>query len=152
MNKVTIVTGSSRGIGAATAKLAAKRGYAMCVNYLRNRAGADAVVRAIEDAGGNAIAVAVDVASESDVLRLFETVDKELGLVTALVNNAGILEQQTRLENMDAARLNRVFTVNITGCFLMGARSGAAHVHRARRERRSDCECVVQRIAPRIFR
>jgi NAD(P)-dependent dehydrogenase (short-subunit alcohol dehydrogenase family) len=118
MNKVIIITGGSRGIGAATAKLAAERGYAVCVNYLRNRVAADAVVSAINRAGGQAIAVAADVASESDVIRLFETADKELGPLTALVNNAGILEQQMKLEDMNAARLNRVFTTNITGCFL----------------------------------
>lgn len=118
MNKVIIITGGSRGIGAATAQLAAKRGYAVCVNYIRNRAAADAVVSTIERAGGQAIAVAADVASESDVIRLFESVDKALGPVTALVNNVGILERQMRLEDMDAARLSRVFTTNITGYFL----------------------------------
>ncbi len=118
MNKVIIITGGSRGIGAATAQLAAKRGYAVCVNYIRNRAAADAVVSTIERAGGQAIAVAADVASESDVIRLFESVDKALGPVSALVNNVGILERQMRLEDMDAARLHRVFTTNITGYFL----------------------------------
>ena len=118
MNKVIIITGGSRGIGAATAQLAAKRGYAVCVNYIRNRAAADAVVSTIERAGGQAIAVAADVASESDVIRLFESVDKALGPVSALVNNVGILERQMRLEDMDAARLSRVFTTNITGYFL----------------------------------
>ena len=118
MNKIIIITGGSRGIGAATAKLAAERGYAVCVNYLQNRTAADAVASAITRSGGQAIAVAADVASESDVIRLFKTVDKELGPLTALVNNAGILEQQMKLENMSAARLNRVFTTNITGCFL----------------------------------
>jgi NAD(P)-dependent dehydrogenase (short-subunit alcohol dehydrogenase family) len=118
MNKVLLVTGGSRGIGAATAQLAAQQGYAVCVNYLRNRAAADAVVAAIERQGGKASAVAADVASESDVVRLFQTVDQTLGSLTALVNNAGILEQQVRVEDMDVARLNRTFTTNITGCFL----------------------------------
>ncbi len=118
MNKVMIVTGGSRGIGAATAELASQRGYAVCVNYLHNRAAADTVVGAIERAGGKAIAVAADVAVEADVVRLFETVDSELGAVTALVNNAGILARQARLEEMDAARLNRVFSTNIVGSFL----------------------------------
>ncbi|HVS26849.1 MAG TPA: SDR family oxidoreductase [Burkholderiales bacterium] len=118
MNKVMVITGGSRGIGAATAQLAAERGYAVCVNYIHNRESADAVVGAIERAGGRAIAVAADVASESEVILLFESVDKKLGPITALVNNAGILEQQTRLENMSAARLNRIFSTNITGCFL----------------------------------
>ena len=118
MNKVIVITGGSRGIGAATAQIAAQRGYAVCVNYHHNRAAADAVAGAINRSGGQAIAVAADVASESDVVRLFETADKELGLLTALVNNAGILEQQMKLENMSAARLSRVFATNITGCFL----------------------------------
>jgi NAD(P)-dependent dehydrogenase (short-subunit alcohol dehydrogenase family) len=118
MNKIMIVTGGSRGIGAATALLAAQRGYAVCVNYLHNREAADEVVRNIEKTGRHAIAVAADVASEPDVVRLFDTVDRELGRVTALVNNAGILEKQTRLEGIDAARLNRVFATNVTGSFL----------------------------------
>jgi NAD(P)-dependent dehydrogenase (short-subunit alcohol dehydrogenase family) len=118
MQKVAIITGGSRGIGAATAQLAAQRGHAVCVNYHRNRTAADAVVEAIAHAGGRAIAVAADVAAESDVMRLFETVDKQLGPVTALVNNAGILEPQMRLEEMDVARLQRIFSTNVIGCFL----------------------------------
>ncbi|MGH8743313.1 MAG: SDR family oxidoreductase [Burkholderiales bacterium] len=118
MNKVILITGGSRGIGAATAKLAAERGYAVCVNYHRHRESADTVVGAIERAGGRAIAVAADVTSEADVVLLFETVDKKLGPLTALVNNAGILEQQTRFENISAARLSRIFSTNVFGCFL----------------------------------
>ena len=118
MNKIMVVTGGSRGIGAATARLAAQRGYALCVNYLRNRGAADAVVQDIVGAGGTAIAVAADVSLEPDVLRLFKTVDESLGPVTALVNNVGVVEQQTRVEHMDAARLNRVFAANVTGSFL----------------------------------
>jgi NAD(P)-dependent dehydrogenase (short-subunit alcohol dehydrogenase family) len=118
VDQVIIVTGGSRGIGAATARLAGQRGYAVCINYRQNQQAAGAVVRAIEATGGHAIAVAADVAVESEVVRLYETVDKRLGPVTALVNNAGILEQQMRVEDMDAARLNRIFTTNITGYFL----------------------------------
>jgi NAD(P)-dependent dehydrogenase (short-subunit alcohol dehydrogenase family) len=118
MNKNVIITGGSRGIGAATAALAAQRGYAVCVNYRRDRAAADGVVKGIERAGGKAIAIAADVASEADVVRMFETVDKALGPLTALVNNAGTVEQQMRVESMDAARLNRVFATNIVGSFL----------------------------------
>ncbi|PSR19050.1 oxidoreductase [filamentous cyanobacterium CCP3] len=118
MKQVLIVTGGSRGIGAATAQLAAERGYAVCVNYRHNQAAASAVVEAIAQAGGQAIAVAADVAVEGDVVRLFETVDAQLGRVTALVNNAGILEQQRRVEDMDAARLSRVLAANVIGSFL----------------------------------
>jgi NAD(P)-dependent dehydrogenase (short-subunit alcohol dehydrogenase family) len=113
-----IVTGGGRGIGAATARLAGARGYSVCVNYLHNRATADAVARDIEAAGGRAIAVAGDVAREADVIRLFDEAQAKLGPLTALVNNAGILERQTRLDDMDAARFERVFATNITGAFL----------------------------------
>jgi NAD(P)-dependent dehydrogenase (short-subunit alcohol dehydrogenase family) len=112
---VAIITGASRGIGAATARLAAGHGYAVCVNYRENGAAADAVVADIERTGGHAIAVAADVSSEPDVVRLFESVDRRLGPIAALVNNAGILDRQTRVEQMDAIRLNRIFATNITG-------------------------------------
>jgi len=118
VEKVIIVTGGSRGIGAATARLAAERGYAVCVNYRKNRAAADALVSEIQAAGAKALAVAADVASEADVVRLFETVDGQLGVLTALVNNAGILEKQTRVEQIDTARLDRVFATNVRGAFL----------------------------------
>ena len=118
MNPVLVVTGGSRGIGAETARLAALRGYAVCVNYRSNRAAADAVVAAIGKEGGTAIAVAADVGVEPDVLRLFETVDAQLGRLTALVNNAGILETQSRLDGIDGARLGRIFATNVIGSFL----------------------------------
>src|SRR5258706_15722898 len=118
MNKIMIVTGGRRGIGAATALLAAQRGYAVCVNYLHNRKAAEEIVRNIEQIGRHAIAVAADVAVEQDVVRLFETVDRELGGGTPLANNAGILEKQTRLEAIDAARLQRIFATNVTGTFI----------------------------------
>ncbi|MDH5265708.1 MAG: SDR family NAD(P)-dependent oxidoreductase, partial [Betaproteobacteria bacterium] len=118
MGRVAIITGASRGIGAATAILAAARGYAVCVNYLRNEAAARGVVEAIQGAGGKAIAVAADVSKEADVVRMFEAVDWELGTVTALVNNVGILEPQGRVENIDGARLQRVFATNVIGSFL----------------------------------
>jgi NAD(P)-dependent dehydrogenase (short-subunit alcohol dehydrogenase family) len=117
-NKVMIITGGSRGIGAATANLAAEQGYAVCVNYLHSREAADGVANAIKVLGGEAIAVQGDVSSEADVMRLFEMVDRTLGRVTALVNNAGVLERQTRVDDMDAARLNRVLATNVTGSFL----------------------------------
>lgn len=115
---VLLITGASRGIGAATARLAARRGYAVCVNYLRNRQAAEAVVGDVRAAGGRAEAVQADVASEADIVRLFEACDRSLGPLTALVNNAGILETQMRVESMDAARLNRVLTTNVTGSFI----------------------------------
>ncbi|KAF1852383.1 hypothetical protein Lal_00037112 [Lupinus albus] len=117
-DKVIIVTGGSRGIGAATALLAAQRGYAVCVNYVSNREAAESVARQIRAAGGRAITVAGDVSKEEDVLRLFTTTDQELGRVTALVNNAGILEHQSRLEAMSAERITRVLIANVTGSLL----------------------------------
>jgi NAD(P)-dependent dehydrogenase (short-subunit alcohol dehydrogenase family) len=118
MERVAIITGASRGIGAATAILAASRGYAVCVNYLRNEEAAKAVVDRIAGAGGRAIAVKADVAQEADVVRLFETTDWELGTVSALVNNAGTLERQMRVEAMDAGRIRRVLDTNVVGTFL----------------------------------
>lgn len=118
MTPILIITGASRGIGAATARLAAKQGYAICVNYVSNKTAADDVVNEVIAAGGNAIAVAADVAQESEVIRLFEAVDKQLGPLSALVNNAGILEHHMRLEEMDSGRLNRVLATNVTGSFM----------------------------------
>jgi len=113
-----LVTGGSRGIGAATARLAAERGYTVCVNYRSNRAAADAVVADIESRGGTAIAVGADVSRETDVLRLFQAIDERLGSLSALVNNAGVLETQTRVDSIDAARIGRIFATNVTGAFL----------------------------------
>ena len=115
---VMIVTGGSRGIGAATARLAAERGYAVCVNFVANERAALTVVDEIRDRGGRAIAVRADVAREADIVHLFDEAVKQFGPLTALVNNAGILERQGRVEDMDVARLERVFTTNITGAFL----------------------------------
>lgn len=116
--KVVIITGGSRGIGAATARLAAAHGYAVCVNYLKNEAAAQAVVDGIRAAGGKALAVAADVSREADVARLFDTAAHELGAPTALVNNAGILEKQMRVDEMDVGRLMRIFNANILSAFL----------------------------------
>ena len=118
MRGVVLITGGSRGIGAATAVLAAARGYAVCVNYRSNAQAADAVVAAIANAGGSAIALQADVSVESDVVRLFETCEARLGRLTALVNNAAILETQTRVDSMDAARLQRILATNVTGAFM----------------------------------
>lgn len=117
MSGVVLITGGSRGIGAATATLAAARGYAVCVNYRSNADAANAVVGWISEAGGRAVAVQADVAIEADVVRLFETCDATLGRLTALVNNAAILETQMRVEEMDAARLHRVLATNVVGAF-----------------------------------
>lgn len=118
MHEVLVVTGGSRGIGAATARLGAAAGYRVCLNYRGNRQAAEAVVDDIVAAGGEAIAVAADVADEAEVVRLFETVDRELGTLTALVNNAGILERQCRVAEMTAERLTRILATNVTGSFL----------------------------------
>ena len=116
--KVLLITGGSRGIGAATARLAAQRGYAVAINYRRNVEAAEQLVAEIRSAGGQALACAADVGIESEVEQLFAAVDAELGPLSALVNNAGILEQHMPLSQMSAARLQRVFTANITGSFL----------------------------------
>jgi len=113
-----MVTGGGRGIGAATARLAAKRGYSVCLGYLKDRASADGVVQEIRSAGGSAIAVAGDVAIEKDVLHLFEECDRSLGPLAALVNNAGIVVTRSRVEAMDMARLQRMFSTNVVGAFL----------------------------------
>ncbi len=116
--RVILVTGGSRGIGAATARLAAKRGYAVCVNYRQNEAAAERVVDEIVSAGGRAVAVCADISIEAEVVRLFNTCDQKLGRVSALVNNAGILEAQMRVEQMDADRIRRVLATNVIGSFL----------------------------------
>jgi NAD(P)-dependent dehydrogenase (short-subunit alcohol dehydrogenase family) len=115
MNRVAIVTGSGRGIGAATARLAAKQGYAVCVNYLKNEERAHAVVAQIRAGGGKAIMVQADTANEGEVIKLFERVDKELGTVGALVNNAGITGRAGRLDSFDAGAIQRVLEVNVSG-------------------------------------
>ena len=115
---IALVTGGSRGIGAATAKLAAARGYAVCVNYRTRADAAEQVVHEIAAGGGTAIAVQADVSVEDDVARLFETCDRQLGRLTALVNNAGTLETQMRVEQMDSGRLLRVLAANVVGSFI----------------------------------
>jgi NAD(P)-dependent dehydrogenase (short-subunit alcohol dehydrogenase family) len=115
---VLIVTGGGRGIGAATARLAASRGYSVCVNYLSDQKAGEAVVSAILREGGKAVAVQADISCESQVVSLFEQVDRALGPLTALVNNAATLEPQMRLDAMDAARLERMFATNVIGTIL----------------------------------
>ena len=115
---VAIITGGSRGIGAATAELLASKGYRVCVNYRRDKTAAKAVVSELKSYGTKAIAIQADVGKEDDTVRLFEIVDRELGPVTALVNNAGILLPQMRVEDMVASRINQIFETNVTGAFL----------------------------------
>ena len=116
--KVVLVTGGSRGIGAATALLAARRGYAVAVNYVRDAEAADTVVARIAAGGGEAVALRADMAVEDDVAGLFSRVDARFGRLDALVNNAGILEAQMRLDAMDAARVRRVLDANVVGPLL----------------------------------
>ena len=118
MSEVLLVTGGSRGIGAATAVLAARKGYAVAVNYTRAAAAAEAVVRTIREAGGSAIAVQADVADEQQVLRMFGQVDEQLGRLTGLVNNAGIVDRSARVDEMSVDRLKRMFDINVIGSFV----------------------------------
>jgi NAD(P)-dependent dehydrogenase (short-subunit alcohol dehydrogenase family) len=118
MADVIVITGAGRGIGAATALLAATRGYSVCVNYRQNREAAERVALAVQGLGARVAVVAADVAREADVIRLFETCDEALGTPRALVNNAGILETQMRVEAMDGGRLQRIFATNVIGSFL----------------------------------
>jgi NAD(P)-dependent dehydrogenase (short-subunit alcohol dehydrogenase family) len=118
LKQVVLVTGGSRGIGAATAVLAAAKGYAVAVNYVANEAAAQELVRRIRAAGGEAIAAAGDVAQEGDVLRLFDEVDAKLGRLTALVNNAGVVDVAARVEDMSVQRLKRMFDINVLGTIL----------------------------------
>jgi NAD(P)-dependent dehydrogenase (short-subunit alcohol dehydrogenase family) len=118
MSAVVLITGASRGIGAATALLAARAGYAVAVNYAANSLAADEVVRQIRQAGGNAMTVQADVADESQVLKMFEQVDAKLGRLTALVNNAGVVDQTSRVDAMSMARFRRMFEINVYGSFV----------------------------------
>jgi len=118
MDKVMLITGASKGIGAATALIAAQRGWTVCVNYRSDELAARRLVEEIDAKGGRACITQGDVSREDDVLRVFKTVDRTYGRLDGLVNNAGILEQQTRLDQMSADRLHRVFATNITGAFL----------------------------------
>jgi NAD(P)-dependent dehydrogenase (short-subunit alcohol dehydrogenase family) len=113
-----LITGGSRGIGAATALGAAKRGYRVALSYLGNVAAANEIVQKIQQTGGEAIAIQADVGIEADVLRLFKTVDEKMGTLHVLINNAGMLEKQMRLDQMDVGRWQRVLNANVMGSFL----------------------------------
>lgn len=115
---VLLITGGSRGIGAATALLAAEHGYAVGVNFRRDEEAAQAVVRKIIDQGGRAIALQADVAREADVLAMFRRLDDAWGPLDALVNNAGVLETQSRVDSLDAARIGRILATNVMGTLL----------------------------------
>jgi len=115
LNKVLLITGGSRGIGAATARLAAQRGWAVAVNYASQAAAADEVVGAIRAAGGTAMAVQGDVGDEAQVLAMFRQVDAELGPLAGLVNNAGVVDMQARVDEMSVGRLERMLRVNVIG-------------------------------------
>jgi len=116
--QVLLVTGASRGIGAATALLAARQGWAVAVNYTANEAAAEAVAQSIRAAGGQALAVQADVADEAAVLRMFGRIDGELGRLSGLVNNAGVVDLAQRVDEMSFARWRRMFDVNVIGSFL----------------------------------
>jgi NAD(P)-dependent dehydrogenase (short-subunit alcohol dehydrogenase family) len=118
LGQVLLVTGGSRGIGAATAVLASRHGFAVAVNYAANAAAADDVVRQIRAGGGKAFAVQADVAREDHVMAMFERIDAEFGPITALVNNAGVVDATARVDEMSFARLKRMFDINVIGSFL----------------------------------
>ena len=118
MNPILLITGGSRGIGAATALLAARRGYAVAVNFTTNAQAADDVVQQIRASGGKAIAVQADVGEEAQVMAMFAMIDNELGRLTALVNNAGVVDVAARVDEMSVARLKRMFDINVLGSFL----------------------------------
>ncbi len=118
MDKVLLVTGGGRGIGAATSRLAAQQGWAVAVNYTANSLAADEVVRAIRADGGTAISVQADVANEDQVLAMFARVDAKLGRLTGLVNNAGVVDVTARVDEMSVARWRRMFDINVIGSML----------------------------------
>lgn len=118
MRKIILITGASQGIGAATAYMAARQGYVVCVNYNHSHEAADQVVSRIQAEGGQGFACQADVSDEGQVLKLFQAIDEQEGILTALVNNAGIIEPQQEVYQMSEERLRKVFAVNVTGSFL----------------------------------
>ena len=138
MSKVLLITGAGRGIGAATAKLAAQQGYDVAINYLRDDKAAGAVIAAVKAAGRRGIAIKGDLGREDDIARMFETVDKELGRLTHLVYNAGITGGYGRLEAADPAMMREVLELNVLGALLSREGRDPAHVGQAGRGRRRD--------------
>ena len=118
MQKVVLITGAGRGIGAATAELFAEKGYAVCINYKSNAQAANTLAKKLEDKGCKVITVQADVSQESEVMALFDTVDKTLGPLSVLVNNAGVLQQQCRVEDLTAERINHILSTNVISYFL----------------------------------
>jgi NAD(P)-dependent dehydrogenase (short-subunit alcohol dehydrogenase family) len=118
LDQVLLITGASRGIGAATALLAAQRGFAVAVNYASNSLAADEVVRTIRERGGRAISVQADVGDEAQVKAMFDKLDAKFGRLGALVNNAGVVDVQARVDGMSVERLERMFRINVIGSFL----------------------------------
>jgi NAD(P)-dependent dehydrogenase (short-subunit alcohol dehydrogenase family) len=116
--KVLLVTGGSRGIGAATCRLGAKAGYRIAINYGSNQAAAEALVAEIEAGGGDAFAVRGDVGVEADILAIFDAVDRSYGRLDGFVNNAAIVDAKTRVDEMSAARLERIMRINVVGSIL----------------------------------
>ena len=123
MKKVALITGAGRGIGAATARLLAKQGYNLAINYVKDKSAAHALINEVSSTGVKALAIKADVAVESDILNMFSRIDEQLGGITALVNNAGILEKQSTLEKMSVDRLQRIFTTNVIGSFICARES-----------------------------
>ncbi|OEO26433.1 NAD(P)-dependent oxidoreductase [Pseudomonas sp. J237] len=116
-SKVMLITGASRGIGAATARRAAARGYAVCINFRQQQDAATQLVAEIRADGGEAFAIQADISDENQVAELFKQFDQQFSRLDVLVNNAGMLESQSRLEAIDGARLQRVFAANVYGSF-----------------------------------
>ena len=136
---IALVTGASRGIGKATALQLANEGYTVAVNYHHNIKAATDVINQIVGAGGKAFALRADISDEAQVLAMFDSLDREAEPLTALVNNAGILFEQSTIENLSAERINRVLATNVTGYF-----SGKAYVAQTWRQGWGDCECLLR--------
>jgi len=118
MQKIVLVTGASRGIGFATAKLASKKGYSVCINYRQDKTAAEHLKQEIVEQGGSAFVIQADVSLESDVDQLFRTIKEEHGSLYGLINNAGVITPQSKLVDMSYERLQRVFNINVIGSFL----------------------------------